>query len=1107
LMADVPVGSFFSGGIDSSAVAAMAVRAGKPPVCFGVHFENQGVVDERPFQEAAAKALGLDLHLITLDGSTFPEDLTRLIYYQDEPVIGAAMFPMYAVSRLASRQVKVCLGGQAADEVFGGYARYGLAHPFQIMKSWFAGRQRGSGENGSDNGRAKIGGNLWSQIADRKNLQRLAGNVSNMADWQARYFGHFAKVPEAEWDALFNGTDLVSRQSCYNVFRETISASPATDPADKVMHWDMQTYLTGLFHQDDRMSMACSLESRVPLADPRLVQFAFHLGFDLKFRAGATKWLLRQAVSDVLPAMVLNRRKIGFDTPAEAWMKGPHAGFVRDLLLSTQARERGLWNTKEVTKLLDAPDEPRWFDRVWKLTCIEAWARNFLTDRMPAAKSNGDDLVIASGEPHTAGRAVRDAVQEFRELGVSGTIFRVGWEVKQRSGVGELLEPPTPKWNGSANGQAVAATVKFNRLPWGDPEAVAEVMCDRLSDAELSRLHEVAINAAHGRILSFGRNVADYGRPIDWYVNPSNGRHWKSSVHWSKALREESIVGDVKLTWEAARFPQAYYFARASTFIPELRPALAETFAEQIVSFVEQNPHGKGVHWNSGQEIVIRLMAWVFGLRVLLRTSEETASLPLTIARSVFEGALHVERHLEYAHKAVYNNHLLSEALGLYLAAQLWPETPEAARWQKQGLAILESEAERQCYPDGGYILQSHNYHRVAMQTYLWAWSLYRAGGQEPPDAWRRAMERSLDFLLAQQNLADGRLPNYGANDGALPAVLSTCDYSDFRPTLQALSVATRGERIYEPGPWDEETAWLLGPKALDVPMRPPTQKSVSFAHTGYHVLRGRDTANFATFRCGTILDRFSQIDMLHLDVWWRGLNVLVDGGSYLYNGPEEWHGHFLRTGSHNTVEVDGRDQMLHYRRFKNLYWTQAKLLQFEETNDYALCGGEHYGYRRYTGQCMHRRSVLFVKDDLWVVVDRILGSGTHGARLHWLCGDFPYDETAGGLILDTTEGEFSIRVLDDAGQPLAGDVVSGQEKPPRGWLSRYYGEKQPVPSLAVKQRGTLPLTFVSILGARTPQVGTSDGVWQIDGSRSTTRFRIADGLILPETGGSLTGP
>ena len=120
LMADVPVGSFFSGGIDSSAIAAQAAKIGGKPLCFGVHFSDQGVTDERPYQEAAAKALGLELQLITMDGSTFPDDMMRLMYHQDEPVIGAAMFPMSKVSELAARQVKVCLGGQAADELFGG---------------------------------------------------------------------------------------------------------------------------------------------------------------------------------------------------------------------------------------------------------------------------------------------------------------------------------------------------------------------------------------------------------------------------------------------------------------------------------------------------------------------------------------------------------------------------------------------------------------------------------------------------------------------------------------------------------------------------------------------------------------------------------------------------------------------------------------------------------------------------------------------------------------------------------------------------------------------------------------------------------------------------
>src|SRR3954454_5277811 len=116
---------------------------------------------------------------------------------------------------------------------------------------------------------------------------------------------------------------------------------------------------------------------------------------------------------------------------------------------------------------------------------------------------------------------------------------------------------------------------------------------------------------------------------------------------------------------------------------------------------------------------------------------------------------------------------------------------------------------------------------------------------------------------------------------------------------------------------------------------------------------------------------------MLHADVWWRGLNVLADAGSYLYNDRPEWHEHFMRTPSHNTVVVDGHDQMLHFRQFKVLYRTRAKLVAFESHDDWSLCAGEHDGYTRHRGGCVHGRSILAAGNDLWVVVDRVRGEGT----------------------------------------------------------------------------------------------------------------------------------
>jgi asparagine synthase (glutamine-hydrolysing) len=377
LMSDVPVGAFFSGGIDSSAIAAFARKAGRTVKCFGIHFSDQGVIDERPYQEAAANALGLELELTTVDSGAFPDDLLRLTWFQDQPVIGAALIPMYHVSRLAARSVKVCLGGQGADEIFGGYARYALVNPARVISSWFSRGVRPAAD-ASMPPDAGVTGNLMKQLLDARNVRRLARRLDPTESWSGRYFENFVQVPEREWRRVFPDAAVVSRRKARAIFESTIARSPALTPGDKILHWDIQTYLTGLFQQDDRMSMANSLESRVPLADPRIVRFALHTNFDLKLKGGATKWVLRQAVSDVIPPAVLNRRKVGFDTPAEAWMRGPHREFVRDLLLSSAAKTRGYWSAAGVQAVLDNTSSPYWFDMVWKLASIEAWATGYL---------------------------------------------------------------------------------------------------------------------------------------------------------------------------------------------------------------------------------------------------------------------------------------------------------------------------------------------------------------------------------------------------------------------------------------------------------------------------------------------------------------------------------------------------------------------------------------------------------------------------------------------------------------------------------------------------------------------------------------------------------
>ena len=706
-------------------------------------------------------------------------------------------------------------------------------------------------------------------------------------------------------------------------------------------------------------------------------------------------------------------------------------------------------------------------------------------------RATGGSPPVPGDDSTTRLETLRNHVQELRELGPGGTAFRIVWELQTRSGLLATLDRVR-----RAERPAKASPAYLGRLPFAAPQAVRAATSHLISDQAKERLTSLAHDASQGRILAFGKWTADYGNPPDWHRSPVS-RHVWSSDHWTRALRSGPPGEDIKLVWEIGRFPHAYHLARASTFDPAHAARHASTLQAQVASFLDDNPVATGVHWASGQEIAFRLIAWLFAAHGLLR-DEPFATVRDNVATAALQGAEHIRRHIQYASKAVHNNHVLSEALALYTVGGVFCENPRATAFKRLGRSLLDEHVGRQFYPDGGYIQQSHNYHRLALQVLLTASAMARGFGEEPSACWLEALDRSLAFLAAQQNPEDGRLPNYGANDGALPLVLSTCDFSDFRPTLQAVSLLCRGARLYSPGPWDEESCWLLGPEALDAPERPIPAGSASFPVSGFHVQRSKtDNSCFSVLRCGTVLDRFSQIDMLHLDLWWRGQNVLVDGGSYLYNGKKKWHNHFMRTDSHNTVAVDGRDQMLHFRPFKCLYRTQAKLLELYDTADGSVRAGEHQGYKRHPGQVVHRRAVLQVKDDCWVVVDTLLGNGQHEARLHWLAGDFPVESPgAGRLTLRTPAGPFTIATFDENGLPLEGDVVRGQDDPPRGWLARYYGEKVPVPSLVVGRRGRLPMVFVTVLTGDASTVVLERDRWRIEAKYQIITFGVRQGLF-----------
>ena len=467
-------------------------------------------------------------------------------------------------------------------------------------------------------------------------------------------------------------------------------------------------------------------------------------------------------------------------------------------------------------------------------------------------------------------------------------------------------------------------------------------------------------------------------------------------------------------------------------------------------------------------------MAWCFALYGFASSIHTTPERVAMLAAMIAAHADRIERNIGYA-RSQKNNHAISEGTGLWTVGLLFPEFRAAERWREKGRQVLEEEACRQIHDDGSYVQHSTNYHRLMLHDYLWAIRLGDLNGQPLSHELRRRVGQATEFLYQLQDEDSGQVPNYGANDGTLVLPLNTCEYGDFRPILNTAHYLSHGQRLYSAGPWDEDLLWLFGPKALDAPVRPRPRESLAASVGGYYTLRG--DRSFGFIRCATYQDRPGQADMLHFDLWWHGFNIATDAGSYLYNGAPPWNNALASTAVHNTVTVDGQDQMVRGPRFLWFDWTHSRVRCLAESAGGHLeyFEGEHDGYHRLG--VTHRRAVLRAGDDLWLVADDLLGQGEHTLCLQWLLPDLPYtlDEEAGQLLLQSPQGPFSIRVwcsqlgifrLIRGGEPVSSALPSpsAPSLTLRGWRSLYYAYKEPALSLSLDAIARLPVRFLTLL-------------------------------------------
>ncbi len=565
---------------------------------------------------------------------------------------------------------------------------------------------------------------------------------------------------------------------------------------------------------------------------------------------------------------------------------------------------------------------------------------------------------------------------------------------------------------------------------------------------------------ADGTVCFFSSQRVRVGFPPEWTVNPFTRERLGTRSHWT-AIRELE-GGDIKALWEPSRFAFAYALVRAYWRTGNER--YPEVFWTLVESWRGANPPHRGPNWRCGQEVSLRLMAWSFGLYGFLRSPHTTPERVAQMAQMIGVCAERIEANFPYA-LSQRNNHGITEAVGLWTAGLLFPELRHAPRWRERARAALGRQARELFYEDGGFSQHSPNYQRVALHAYLWAIRLGELNGHALDGETRTRVGKAAELLFQLQEERTGEVPCHGQNDGALVLPLNNCPHGDYRPVIQAVHHLCTGTRRYRAGPWDEDLLWLFGPRALEGDAPEAARTDLDAPLAGYHTLRGR--FGFAAVRCSRFRHRPSQADQLHVDVWWRGMNIAVDPGTYSYNAPPPWDNPLARTGHHNTVTVDGRDQMDRAARFLWLPWARGRVLLRSRSADgyFSYWEGEHDGYRRLERPVRHRRAVLRIGEEHWVIVDRLISGGTHAYRLHWLLADVPWKVRSGEAALDLTtpEGPYGLRWAGHPERPAC-SVVRAASGSARGWRAPGYLALEPAVSLELVVSAKTQ-TFVTLLG------------------------------------------
>lgn len=585
--------------------------------------------------------------------------------------------------------------------------------------------------------------------------------------------------------------------------------------------------------------------------------------------------------------------------------------------------------------------------------------------------------------------AKRNFTQIIRQKSAREIFFRIGLIIRGKCGLLKYQFPVFPK-------QTHLVTLpefRKNRVNYLFANR-ASINFRKLPD---SNLEKFVNRILAGEFQFFNKEWRKLGSDYDWVTNPVTSYRYDKSQFWNSIESLDAKAGDIKYVWEKSRFSWLYHIIR---FDYHFDRDHSNYVFDNIIDWIDHNPINCGPNFKCSQEISLRVLNWIFALFFYRQSQNLTEERWEKIIHSIYWQIRHVYSNINFSRIAVRNNHAITETLTLYIVGLLFPELPQANKWKHKGKRWFEEEIKYQFESDGSYLQQSMNYQRVVTQLLTLAISLAEVNGETFSEVVYENAYKSLDFLYQCQDDISGWLPNYGANDGALFFPLSNVDYRDYTPQLDALHFVLTGAHLYN-NPL-EDSYWF----GVSTHRFPPLSKKtglIEFPKGGYYLFREKDTLTF--IRCGTFKGK-GTTDQLHLDVWYKGKNVLFDGGSFRYNSSVEDIKYFSGTESHNTIMIDEYDQMLKGPRFMWFYPPTIKNIKFSETPTEYIFIGEVEMFKAIASEIVVRRKVIKQKNlPKWTIIDQInnLPKGLTMRQL-WHLDDANVEILASGLNTEREE-------------------------------------------------------------------------------------------------------